>query len=136
MDTPVLIPIRFADHRQPVRDVAWVLRWAATLAVLALAAVILLEFGYRLRAERAMLRAAEAGVREAALPRADRRSVERAARGRLDARLCRGTQVLLKQGVAQISVALSAPVDAALPDWLQLVTFWNSRAEISVRAGG
>lgn len=141
MDSPAFLPFPHVDETaaQPLRDVRWVLRWASLLFVLAMMVCIIIEFGYRLAAERAMYRAARAGVREAALPRANRQSVDRAVRERLGPRLAQHTQIALARNVlsgrSPCSIALSAPADAALPDWLQLVSFWNSAAEITASAG-
>ena len=148
MDAPATIPIRPLVCDPPIRGVGWVLRQAAALAVLAIAAVTLLEFGYRLAAERALTRAAESALAEAALPRATRHSVEQSIRTRLEGRydLGRDTAIMLQrnrwllrgtirpQAGDRLTVALTVPVDAALPRWLRAATFWNNGAKLVVRA--
>jgi hypothetical protein len=111
------------------------------LEVVTAAISLVLEFGCKVVAEHSLRRAAEAGIREAALPRANRRSVEQVIRSRIGdaATLSRSTKIQLRPNARypnQLSVALVAPVDAALPAWLQPVTFWNSHAEITIRVGG
>ena len=107
----------------PVRGVGWVLRWAATLMVLAAAAVILVVFGYQLAAERALARAAAAGLREAALPRATNQSIEAVVRRRLAGTLAldRATRVSLANAGGWRSIHLAAPLSAVLPRWLSVV---------------
>jgi hypothetical protein len=150
MDAPALQIFRGDDcagERLPVRGVGWVLRWAATLAVLAVSALILVAFAYQLAAERALARAAAAGLREATCERATNRSVEAVVRRQLAGRfdLHRATTIELQQngsrvrgalrpqGGDRLSITLSAPAIAALPRWLQIVS-WNERAEITQRA--
>jgi len=118
----------------PVRGVGWVLKWAGVLAVLAAAAVILVAFACQLAAERALARAAAAGLREASLPRATEQTVEAAIRRRLaDSRtLGRATQVSLAKAGDRISVGLAVPVAAILPRWLPAVS-WYDGAEIRFR---
>jgi hypothetical protein len=143
MDAPRFLPYPHPHAEcpaaQPTRDVRWVLRWASLFVVIATLACVVVEFGYRLSAERAMYRASRAGVREAALPRASRLSVERTIRQRLGERLARSTQIAIARNSLSVRrpflITLTAPADAALPDWLALVSFWNSAAEISASAG-
>jgi len=148
MDAPATIPIRPLVCEPPVRGVSWVMRQAATFAALALAAVTLLEFGYRLAGERALSRAAHAALAEAALPRATSQSVEQAVRTRLAGHydLGRDTTITFQgngwlirgpirpRAGEQLTIALSAPVDAALPRWLRSATFWNEGVKVSARA--
>jgi len=129
-----------------VRGVGWVLRWAAALAVLSASATILVAFGYELAAERTLAQAAAAGIREAALPRATGRSVERAVRRQLASflDLDRMTKITLERngwvvrGAIQrqagdlVSLTLSAPGDAALPRWLHVLTL-HQRAATTLR---
>jgi hypothetical protein len=123
-----------------------VLRWAATLAVLGMSAVILLAFAYQLAAERALAEAAAAGLREATLPRATSRSVENTVRRHLTRLLAldRATTVLLEHNGAprkgavrpqsgdQLSLTLSAPTAAVLPRWLPILS-WGEHAAIKFR---
>lgn len=106
----------------PVRGVAWVLRWTMVLAVLAISAVTLTAFGYQLAAERALARAASAGFREAALPRASNRSIEAAIRRRLGETMAlnRSASVCVARAGGQITLALAVPLDRMLPRWLPI----------------
>ena len=63
-----------------VRGIVWVLRTAAALLVFAFTLLVLTSFAYEVAAERVLRQAAAAGMREAALPRATRESVESAVR--------------------------------------------------------
>ena len=148
MDAPATIPIRPLIGDPPVRGVGWVLRQGATLAVLAVAAMVLLEFGYRLAAERALSRAAVAGLAEAALPRATNRTVEATIRSQLAGQydLSRDTAITFQhngwlvrgpirpQANDRLSITLAAPVDAVLPRWLQAATIWNRGARVVAQA--
>jgi hypothetical protein len=118
----------------PVRGVGWVLRWAASLAVLAGAATILVVFAYQVAAERTLVRAANAGLREAALPRATHASVEAAIRRRLAGAMSldRATHVIVSSAGNRASVHLAVPVAAVLPRWLPIVR-WFDGAEILVQ---
>jgi len=149
MDAPALELFRAEDcpvDELPVRGVGWVLRWAATLAILCLSATILATFACQLVAEQALVRAASAGLREAALPRATSRTVDAVVRRRLASRfaLSRATTIVLERngsrvtGVVgprkgdQLSVALSAPVDAVLPRLVGELIPWQ-HARIAAR---
>ena len=69
MDAPALHLFTVSERaidELPVRGVGWVVRWAATLVVLCVSAAILTAFAYQLIAEQALVRAATAGLREAA----------------------------------------------------------------------
>jgi len=150
MDAPTLQLFRGDDcagEPLPVRGVGWVLRWAATLAVLAVSAVILTVFAYQLSAEQALARAATAGLREATLPRATSGSVEAVVQHQLANHfaLQRATTILLERngspvkGVVrpqlgdQFSVTLSAPTRAAQPSWLSAFVPWQEHAAIATR---
>jgi hypothetical protein len=118
-----------------VRGVGWVLRWAVTLAILAVSGAILLGFGYQLAAERALARAAAAGLREAALPRATHESVVAVVRRRLAETLAldRATRVQLTSSDGQRSIGLAVPVSAVLPRWMSVVMA-GELGEIRVRS--
>jgi hypothetical protein len=131
-----------------VRGVGWVLRWAAALAVLGVSAAVLLAFAYQLAAERAMSRAAAAGIREAALPRATSRSVDAAVRRQLANHLDldRATEIAVERNgwlvrgavrprtCGRVAVTLSAPAAAALPVGVRSVLPWQQHAAITIRA--
>ncbi len=118
----------------PVRGVGWVLRWAASLAVLAIATMVLVAFAYQMAAERALVRAATAGLREAALPRATNASVEAAIRRRLagTTSLDGATRMSVAKAGNRLSVRLAVPVAAIMPHWL-FVARWFDGAEILVQ---
>ncbi len=132
----------------PTRGVGWVLKWAAALATLGIAAVVLVEFGYCLAAEHTLTRAARACVLEATLPRATHQSVERLLERRLTIYSLQSgrVQFCLQQNGApvrgalrvhdgdRLSVALAVPTDVVLPDWLRRFIFWRDRGQITVRA--
>jgi hypothetical protein len=125
------------------RDARWVLKWAAAIAVIMLTAGILIDFGTALAAERALRRAAEAGIVEATLPRATRQSVlatieRRLPRSSVDPRQLNFT--LLDEGQPvlgrirpregdRLSIILSANVTSPLSTWFHK----NSRAPLTVR---
>ncbi len=150
MDAPALELFRADDcpvDELPVRGVGWVLRWAATLAILCVSAVILTAFAYQLAAEQALRRAATAGLREAALPRATSQTVEAVVRRQLIGHcvLSGATTVLLERNGAsvkgvvgpqsgdQLSIALTAPADAALPRIFGALLPWQKDAVIATR---
>jgi hypothetical protein len=150
MDSPTLALFRVDDHpaeEVQVRGVGWVLRWAATLAILCFSAVILTAFAYQLAAEQALARAATAGLREAALPRATSRTVDAVVRRRLasDVALSRATTVVLERNGSQVkgvvgprtgdqlSIALSTPVIAVLPRFVGAFLPWEQHATIATR---
>lgn len=110
------------------------LRWAATLMVLAVSAVILIVFGYQLAAERALARAAAAGLREAALPRATNQSVEAVVRRSLAGTMAldRATRVSLANAGGRRSIGLAVPLGAVLPRWLFVIAGSDS-GEIKYR---
>jgi hypothetical protein len=124
-----------AQRSEPSRGVRWVLLWAAALAVLGWAAVILLAFGYQLAAEQRLSRAAAAGLREATCERATSRTVEQTIHRRLVERGYAGQRVsiALQRNGASVSgvvrpaagdrlcVSLSVPTESVLPGWLQVV---------------
>lgn len=118
----------------PKRGVSWVLRWAAAIAVLAFTMVIIAAFGFQLAAESALRRAANAGLREAALPRSTSESVAVVVRQRLSAhpRLQRALHLQLAahgspvhglihaEQDERLSLSLTVPTSAAMPRWLRL----------------
>jgi hypothetical protein len=126
-----VLPFPTTDAR-PVRGVSWVLTWAAAVAVLCWAAIILLSFGYQLAAEQALSRAVTAGLHEAAQDRATRHTVEQTVLRRLNERgypTQQATVMLLRGGTPisgavrsapndQLSASISIPNDALLPSWL------------------
>jgi hypothetical protein len=124
-----------------VRGVVWVLRWAAAIAVLCAATVLLLNFAYRVAAEQALARAAAAGIREASLPRATNHTVEQTIRRELGGcfRLGSATGIALRSAGKPVkgfigeriderfTITLSVPADAALPNWLQAFSPWSNQ---------
>jgi len=132
MDAPALHLLsasELAIDSLPVRGVGWVLRWATTLAVLCVSATILTAFAYQLAAEQALVRAATAGLREAACERATSRTVDAVVRQQLASHfdVSGATTVFLERNGSpvmgfvaprsgdQLSISLSVPVEAALP---------------------
>ncbi len=124
----------------PVRGVAWVLGWTAVVVSLAASAMILVTFAYQLAVEQSLHRAAEAGLREASLPRASSRSVEFIIRQHLAERFSldlAATVSLERSGVPmsgilrlrpgeQLSITLSVRADAVMPRWLTALPGLNS----------
>lgn len=122
-----------------VRGIGWVLKWAAAVCVLSATAIILLSFAYRLAAERALAEAATIGLRAAALPRATTRSVEQSIHRELAKYIGSegGVSVALQsagkpvkgaidhRSSGQLSVTLSAPLAASLPNWLSALSPWS-----------
>lgn len=135
------------EPRRTVRGVGWVLCWAAAMAILSWASLTLVAFAYQMAAERTLTEAAQAGIREAALPRATHRSVTESVRRRLAAStsLDRSTTIRIERngwlvrglirpnGGDQLTVTLRASFDAALPRWLTALTPWQRPGEITVR---
>jgi hypothetical protein len=124
MDTPAPFPALFrgdspATQAIPVRGVSWVLRWAGILAALILGFLVLTAFTVELMTEQALIRAADAGLREARMPRATTRSIEAVVRRRLAITngLDRATSVM----IGADSIALSVPVSAVLPRWMSFL---------------
>jgi len=120
----------------PVRDVAWVLRWAAVVTVLLYSAIVLAAFSYHVSAEHALHQATTIGLREAALFRATSDSVETVIRQHLAARspALRAASLRLtvdgqplrgpirfNQG-ERLSVSLSVATADFMPRWLTLLT--------------
>jgi hypothetical protein len=132
---------------ESVRGIGWVLKWAAAIAVLGATIIILLNFGYRLAAERTLARSAAAGIRAAALPRATSQTVEQSIRRELTGcfQLDRATQITIRCGgkpakgiiatrsQARLTVIISAPMAAALPGWLGAITPLGDRL-ITIRS--
>jgi len=138
MDAPALQLFRGDDPAVAsprVRGVGWVLQQAALVVVLAIATVALTAFAYELAAERALARAAAAGLREAALPRATNESVEAAVRRRLigGPSLDRATQVKLARNGERLAISLSVPTAAVLPRWLPFAVICSDVAQIEFR---
>jgi hypothetical protein len=121
---------------EAVRGVGWVMRWAAAIAMLGVAGIVLLDFAYRVAGEQALVRAAKAGVRETAMPRATSRSVEQSicrALGELPPG-CRSLRIVMTSGgkpwrggrtadsAAAIVITLSLPVAEVIPDWLRVIS--------------
>jgi hypothetical protein len=139
---------RATSRRLPTRGVAWVLRWAAALAVVTYSAVVLAEFAYCLAAEHAMARAARAGAVEATLPRATRHSVTATIKRRLVSSpgLFAQMRLVVEQNGAllsgqihprpgdRLSVTLTAPAGAALPAWFRPLSLWTESAPLRVSA--
>jgi hypothetical protein len=137
-----------ASQREPALGVAWVVRWAAAMATLALSAGVLAEFGFALAAEQMLARAARAGVLEATLPRATRRSVEQAVWRRLQgANLStaalsltlkqNGMPIsgkLLSRSGDQFSITLALPTSAVRPAWIRAITPLQTESQIIVHA--
>lgn len=128
-------PSRDAVRRVPTRGIGWVLLWASALAILLLAGTKVLELCYHMTAELALSRAAKAAVFEATLPQATTQSVREVVLRRLaetslpvaDLRITvwrNGAPVrgaLCPAENDQLSVTLSLPTAASLPEWLNTV---------------
>lgn len=130
------------------RDVRWILKWAAALAVIAIAASQLTAFAFVWHGERQLELAARAGASESILPRATYATISAA----LERRLASYPQLrhYLQQTVLQngrpvgprfqageddrISVTVSAPASAFLPGWLTHLPTWRSEVLITARA--
>jgi hypothetical protein len=137
MDAPALqlfIGDEEASSPVRVRGVGWVLEQAALIAVLVMTATALTAFAYELAAERALARAAAAGLREAALPRATTESVEATVRRRLAGGLAldRAARVRLARAGDRLAINLSVPTAAVLPRWLP-VGAWSDSTQIEFR---
>ena len=145
MDAPALqlfCAVNCRTDNLPVRGVGWVLRWAATLAILFVSAVILTAFAYQLAAEQALARAAAAGLREAACERATSRSVDAVIRRQLGSDLARATTIALQRngspttGVVRprmgdhLTLTLSTPVAVVIPRWMQML-MWSQDSAIT-----
>jgi hypothetical protein len=131
-----------------MRGVGWVLRWAAAIGVLFVAASILIEFAYCLDAEHTLARAARAGAVEATLPRASYQSVCASVERRLAG--YRSSQDTLRveleqngvpvrgnlavRGGDEFSVAVTVPAASVVPAWLRGVSVWRSESELTARA--
>jgi hypothetical protein len=142
-DVPGYVTV-FSRHTRGVR---WVLEWAAALAVLAIVSVTLLDYGHELAAERALSRAAAAGLRAAMLPRATDETVAWAVRSQLagDRGIALGTKLTFERNGAlvsglvrktsgdRLSISLASPTAAALPSWLRALSPWKQHDTIAVR---
>ena len=136
------------QHSIPLRGVSWVLKWAAAIGVLFVAACALLQFGYCLAAEQALARTAKAAALEATLPRASQQTIVETIERRLTGysiptgslRIAvqqNGVPVRRAFRIAdddRISVTLSIEADAVLPVWLRTVSLWRNDSQIEARA--
>jgi hypothetical protein len=132
----------------PTRGVAWVLRWAAALAVLYFSGCVLAEFACCLAAEHTLARAARAGALEATLPRATCGSVRAVTRRRLTGyqHASGQLQLVIRQNSVPLraklelkpgdwmSVSIATTARAVTPLWLQTLKFWGSDEQIVVTA--
>jgi hypothetical protein len=147
--TPEPATERFIEiPRDTRRGVCWVLAWAGTLAVLAIAAGVLTEFAYVLAAERTLLVAARAGAMEATLPRATYQSVTAVVDRRLNQYPSLAAQLhlsLLQNGTLvqsqfrqhdgdRFAITLSGPSNAAVPAWLSTLICWRGDSAIQAYA--
>jgi hypothetical protein len=133
---------------QPTRGIGWVLKWAAAAAVLFYATTVLTEFAYSLAAEQLLVRAARAAVLEATLPRATVQSVEQSVYRRLGDTVASQGRVklaLLQNGVwvskkhqprggDRLSITVTIPAQALMPNWLRRLTLWRGSAIVRARA--
>jgi hypothetical protein len=138
--------IEAAPRIQPTRNIGWVVKWAAALAVLLYATTVLTEFAYSLMAEQLLVRAARAGVLEATLPRATPLSVEQSvwrrlpnsavSEGRVKLALLQNGSLVGKRleliGGDRLSLTVAMRPHALMPGWLRALTSW--RGEATVRA--
>jgi hypothetical protein len=138
--------IHSRSHR--ARGILWVLKWACTAASLFYAATMLTEFAYSLSAEQLLVRAARAGVLEATLPRATLQSVEQSVKrlladhvaspSELKIMLCNNrawvTKKLQPRGGDHLSIALTMPAKALMPNWLRRLTSWRGDAKVEAHA--
>jgi hypothetical protein len=137
---------RRSPLRVPTRGVGWVLQWAASIASVWCALMVLAQFGYGLAAERALSRAARAGALEATLPRATSHTVAQAINRHLPGNLPTRLRFSLHQNGVPIRgriqahnddrlvVTLTAPSQEMLPHWLRIASLWGSDSQISARA--
>jgi hypothetical protein len=133
---------------RPTLGVRWVIQWAAGLVILAIAANVLVEFGYLLAAEHSLNLAARSGAVEATLPRATYQSITAAVerrladyphlQGRLQLTLLQNGKAAGQQFRAsngdRISITISAAPSSFVPGWLRTLTFWRDEAPIIARA--
>lgn len=132
----------------PIRGVGWVLRWAASLAMIFVSLIRLADFGFQLAAENVLVRAARAGALEATLPRATCQSVAKTVERRLQGLVAQphdwkifveqnGTPVhagLSPREGDRFSVAVTLSGRATLPSWLRALNFWAADRPIEARA--
>jgi hypothetical protein len=121
----------------PSIGVSLVLKWAAAATVLFLAACVVLKLGYCIAAEQVLTRVARAAALEATLPRASRESIVATIESRLlsTSIATSGLQIHLQHNNSpighvvrlaeddEVTVAISIPVDAVLPAWLNASPF-------------
>lgn len=141
-------PATAAPQPPATRGIAWVMRWAAAIAVLVYSTSVLGEFACCLLAEQWLARAARAGVLEATLPRATLRSVEDTVWRRLDGHVAdrRSVSVALLEngslagkkfaakGGDRLCVALTMPAKVVMPGWLRTLASWRPTAMVHARA--
>src|SRR5450631_453261 len=142
-ETAEFVP-ELREHR--IRGIGWVLKWAAAIAVLGATIVILLNFGYRLAAERTLEQAAMSGLRVSGLPHATSVSIGDSIRSILGCNLYQAANIRLRiarpplngnmsdRFGAGLTISISMPASAALPAWLEMLSPWNESAEITVQA--
>jgi hypothetical protein len=132
----------------PSRDVRWILKWAAAIAVVTVSASQLVAFAYVCVADRALNLAARAGAAESILPRATYQSIYAAVERRLAdyPRLGSRLQMTVLQNgrpVGQrfrareddrISITISASASAMMPGWLTTVPQWRGDLLLTARA--
>jgi hypothetical protein len=136
-------------HRHvPTRGIAWVLRWAAALAVLFFSCGVLTEFAYCLVAEHTVVRAARAGALEAMLPRATTKTITESiaqrlagypsARGQTRLEIHQNGRPILgrlkMQPGDRIGIHVAVPSSAVLPRWLDRLKFWHGNPPIEASA--
>jgi hypothetical protein len=133
---------------QPTRGIGWVIKWTVAAGVLLYSATVLVEFAYSLAAEQMLGRAARAAALEATLPRATLHSIEQSARRRLGdsaasrndlklALLQNGAWVSRRfqpRGGDRLTVTVTMPAQALMPNWLRSLTIWRDDATIRARA--
>jgi hypothetical protein len=127
-----------------------VLCWASAIAVLACTASVLTQFACVVAGENALNAAARAAAVEATLPRATYQTIWATVERRLAKYPDLAQQLqfnLLQNGTStrgrfraaagdQITVELSAPASALLPDWLRRLAFRQDQAPVHGRAEG
>lgn len=146
--TPTVEEFDTTLRTQPTRGILWVLKWTVAIAVLFYSTTVLAEFGYSLGAERLLAHVARAGVVEATLPRATLSTVAQSVERRLAGHVISPSDVKLMllnngkwvsrklqpRGGDRLTVNLSMPAQALMPEWLRALTSWRSNATIHARA--
>jgi hypothetical protein len=137
-------------HSQQIlqRDARWILKWAAALAIVAIAATQLTAFCYLCETQHALNLAARAGASESILPRATYETICAAIARRLANYPQAETQLqvtVLQNGrpIGRrlrfdeedcISVMISAPASAMTPSWLARLPQWRGDVLITAMA--